>query len=316
MPRFLSGSSKSQVVSRFRVLLVLAGCGGHSIAGEIPVPNSSFENPASPFVSLNIDHWQKGPKPIDYVEEGGFLWTQLVGIFKNTAPGQPDHIVNCEGSQAMWIFAVPGVHVFQDYDSMDWNDLTPRHEFNVRFEPGKSYVLTAGVIGGGGGMLPGATLDISLYWRDETGVQRPVAGTTITHSTAAFPSLNRFEEVTVQVPTVAATDQWAGRNLGILFRSTVSPALQGGYWDVDRVRLQSLGPLLLSGLSIENGSVRLTVSGNPATTVQLLSSRSVEVPISDWTPLATWTNFSGSMVYSAPASGDEFQRFYAARQLP
>jgi hypothetical protein len=282
---------------------------------EIHIPNGSFESPPSPFVSLNIDNWQKAPKPVDYIEEGGFLWSQLVGIFKNTAPDQPDHIINCDGNQALWMFAVPGVMAFQDYDSMDWNDPIPSRAFDARFESGKSYILTTGIIGGGGGMLPGATLDISLYFRDASGNRRPVATTTAIHSTASFPSVNRFEEVVVRVPMVRPDDEWAGRNIGIQFHSTVSTSLQGGYWDVDHIRLVSSERLVVSNPSFDNGAMRFTVSGDPAQRVQVVSSASAESPITDWGPLVTWTNFPGSMVYTA-AVGSEQRRFYAARLLP
>ncbi|MEO6034296.1 MAG: hypothetical protein ABIQ35_03490, partial [Verrucomicrobiota bacterium] len=118
------------------------------------IPNGSFELPATTFVNINIDSWQKSEKPAWYDDNGGFFWTQLTGIFKNTGPTSSDHIDNCDGSQAIWLFAVPEVALFQDYDSIDWQNLPPNHAFNSTFEPGRSYTLTVGVIGGGGNMLP------------------------------------------------------------------------------------------------------------------------------------------------------------------
>jgi hypothetical protein len=144
------------------VLLSGWWCGGAAIAAPVAVPNSSFELPSTGFVNINIDNWQKNPKPDWYVESGGYLWSQLTGIFRNTSPGTDDHIVNITGNQAIWLFAVPGVELFQDYESTDWNHPSPMHAFDAVYEVGRSYQLSVGVIGGGGGMLDGATLEISL----------------------------------------------------------------------------------------------------------------------------------------------------------
>jgi hypothetical protein len=107
------------------LLLTLTTSAPRLLAGTIHIPNHSFELPTTSFVSINIDSWQKTPKPDWYVEDGGFLWTQLTGAFKNNAPPSPDHIVNCDGNQAIWLFAVPEVGLFQDYDSMDLDDPAP-----------------------------------------------------------------------------------------------------------------------------------------------------------------------------------------------
>src|SRR5262245_50961431 len=76
-----------------------AACLGSVPAEVIPIPNGSFEAPATTFVDLNIQAWQKSPKPDWYVEGGGFLWIQLSGVFKNTPEGRADHIDNCDGEQ-------------------------------------------------------------------------------------------------------------------------------------------------------------------------------------------------------------------------
>ncbi|MFO1502070.1 MAG: hypothetical protein U1G07_27470, partial [Verrucomicrobiota bacterium] len=84
----------------FSIAVTLTGLSLH--AALVPVPNASFESPATGFVSVPVDAWQKSPKPSWYEEGGGFLWSQLIGAFKNTAPTSPDHIANMEGSQAVW----------------------------------------------------------------------------------------------------------------------------------------------------------------------------------------------------------------------
>ena len=97
----------------------LAAGGTRLPAGPLLVPNGSFETPVTSYVSVNIDSWQKAPKPDWYVESGGFLWIYNVGLFKNTPTNSSDHIDNCDGNQAIWLFVVPEVALFQDYDSTD-----------------------------------------------------------------------------------------------------------------------------------------------------------------------------------------------------
>src|SRR5256885_1150268 len=144
------------------ILLASFSFSASVVGGTISVPNGSFESPATDFVNTHIDSWQKSAKPDWYNESGPFLWDQLTGVFKNTAATSADHIDNCDGNQAAWMFAIPEVAIFQDYNSVDWNHSIPPHDFNVIYEAGKSYHLTVGVIGGGGNMFQGASLRIRL----------------------------------------------------------------------------------------------------------------------------------------------------------
>ena len=78
-------------------------------------------------------------------------------------------IDNCDGTQAAFLFAFPDVAIFQDYDSIYGTNTTPSHAFNATFNVGSAYSLTVGVIGGVYGSPPlfeGATLQLSLYYRD------------------------------------------------------------------------------------------------------------------------------------------------------
>src|SRR5262245_4396155 len=88
------------------------------LAGTIHVPNSSFESPATDFATPEIGAWQKAPQPMWY-NDTNFPWAQLTGQFLNTSNGAPDHIDNVEGHQAAFLFALPGVAVFQDYNTFD-----------------------------------------------------------------------------------------------------------------------------------------------------------------------------------------------------
>jgi hypothetical protein len=297
-------------------ILFLLSASDSLTAATISVPNASFESPNVPFPSPNFNSWQKTPKP-DWYDDGGgsFLWTQLAGAFKNTTVGSSNYIDNCSGLQAIWLFAVPEVCLFQDYDSMDWNDPAPSHDFNAEYEPGKSYNLTVGVIGTGGNMLQGATLDLSLYYRDASSNRTAITTTTLTNTYDVFSNNTHFVDCHVAVPFVKAGDAWAGRKIGIQFLSTVSTNLQGGYWDLDNVRLVStLAPKLVSPART-NGQFQFTLQSEPGLAFQIIASTNLTLPSSNWTSLGFVTNVTGAIPF-VDTSSNFPQRFYQARQLP
>jgi len=297
-------------------IVFLLSVSGSLAATTIGVPNASFESPNVPFPSPNFNSWQKTPKP-DWYDDGGgaFLWTQQIGAFKNTTIGSSNHIDNCDGLQALWLFATPEVCLFQDYDSMDWNDVVPSHDFNAEYAPGKSYRLTVGVIGTGGNMLQGATLDLSLYYRDASSNRIVIAATTLTNSYDVFSNNTHFVDCHVTVLNVKASDAWSGQKIGIQFLSTVSTNLQGGYWDLDNVRLVStLVPNLVNPVRT-NGNFQFTLQSEPGLTFQILTSTNVILPATNWTSLGFVTNVTGTIPFvDTPANFP--QRFYQARQLP
>jgi len=284
-----------------------------SLAAPVNIPNYSFETPNSNFVSILIDSWQKTPKPDWYVEGGGFLWTQLTGAFKNTATNSPDHISGCDGNQAIWLFAVPEVGLFQDYDSLDFEDPAPTHAFDAKFEVGKSYHLTVGVIGTGGGMQQGATLELSLYYRDSSSNRVTVVATTMTNLITIFSNNTYLVDCKVNVPTVRSNDAWAGQNIGVMFLSTVTTNLQGGYWDLDNVRLLE-GPAWLNPVRT-NSAFEAVLLGETGAAFEILTTTNAALPTASWTSLVTLTNSAGTIPFvDTDVSFD--QRFYRARQLP
>jgi len=285
-------------------------------ADTIPIPNGSFESPVTAFVNINIDAWQKAPKPDWYAEDDVFLWTQLTGLFLNTPPASADHIDNCDGQQAIWLFAVPEVALFQDYDSTDWLHTTPLHAFDARFELGKSYTLTVGLIGGGGNMVEGASVELSLYYRDGASNQVVVAATNVTHSTTLFPTTTRLLDFQAQLPTVQAGDPWAGQHIGVRLRSSiVDTNLVGGYWDVDDVRLTSTLVPVLQAAAWTNGHFQFQLRSEPGLKLELLATSDLALALTNWTSLGTLTNFSGETVFTNSAAGANV-RYYRARQLP
>jgi len=278
---------------------------------SVTVPNYSFESPATAFVTINIDSWQKSSKPDWYQENGGFTWVQLTGAFKNTATNSSDHIDNCDGNQAIWLFAVPEVGLFQDYDSADWRGVS--NQFNATFTPGKSYHLTVGVIGTGGGMLEGATLDLRLYYRVGSNLVN-VSVTTLTNTPSVFSNNTHLVDCLVDVPAVKASDPWAGRHIGIQFKSTVTTNLQGGYWDLDNVRLSEVTEPALVSAAMTNGRFSFALLSEPGKTFEILSASNLSLPVSNWTSLGLVTNTTGSNLFSEGSLG--VGRFYVVKQLP
>ena len=293
---------------------VVAGMGCLQ-AGTISIPNSSFESPVSIFVDINIDAWQKGAKPAWFDESGGFAWNQLTGIFKNPGPTSSDHLDNCDGNQAIWMFAIPEVELFQDYNSVDWNDPAPTHAFDARFESGKSYALSVAVNGGGGGMSNGATMQICLYYRDAASNKVTVASTWVTNTPDMFPNHTHLVDFEARVPTVRAGEAHAGRNIGVQLLSTVPPQLQGGYWDLDNVRLTSVQEPRVTGTQLAGGQFQFAIESDPGLVFEILATTNVSLPASNWVRLGTVTNTAGV----APFSETQVpfgRRFYQARQVP
>ena len=275
-------------------------------AGTIAVPNGSFESPATAFAYPQIDSWQQIPG-----------WDSLLsGVFLNTSPTNSDHIDNCDGNQAAFLFAVPQVALFQDYDSTDWSNSTPTHAFNAKFEPGKSYDLAVGVIGGGGGMTEGASLELSLYYRDAASNMVTVAATNIPFTLAGFPTTTHFVDCQAHVPVVKPGDAWAGQNIGVQLLSSVGlEYTNGGYWDVDNVRLSSTVAPVLTGPVRTPGQFSFTLQSEPGLRFEILAGTNVNLPISNWSSLGILTNLTGSAAFTDTAANVS-RRFYQARQVP
>ncbi|MBN8246151.1 MAG: hypothetical protein J0L84_01760 [Verrucomicrobia bacterium] len=210
------------------VAAVVLAAGLRGAPVPVPVPNGSFELPSTVFVSTDIEVWQKSPEPPDY-DPGGGPWFQKAGIFKNTAPGRPDHIPNLDGAQALYLFAVPEVGVSMDATGDDGI-------FPARYQPGDVWTLTVAIIGGGGNMPEGARLRVELGYLDAGGGRHLLAGTEVVHSAAQFPTTTQFLDFSVTTPVVTAADPWAGRRLSLNLVATGSEFI-GGYWDLDNVRL-------------------------------------------------------------------------------
>lgn len=286
----------------------------------IYVPNYSFELPNigtnAPYAAPVFDSWQETPVPDWYspADFGGSPWSDLMGEFYNV-PFPGEYIDNCDGVQAAFLFAIPEVGIFQDYNSIGEDTNTPSHAFNATFNVGKAYTMTVGLIGGGGGMTNGSTIDLILYYRDASSNMQTVAAMTVTNTTANFPTNTHFVDFQVQTPGVKATEPWAGQNIGIELLCTPTAATTGGFWDADNVRLAETTALNLISPALTNGQLQFTVQSEPNAVVAILASTNLALPLNSWTNIATVTNLTGSLPFVDPAAG-LLQRFYTAQPSP
>jgi hypothetical protein len=290
------------------------------LAEVIDVPNGSFESPpvpqVNPYAQPDVDYWQKSPQPNWYYPSNNYNtpWEDLMGTFFNV-PAPSSYIDNCDGIQAAFIFAVPDAELFQDYNTVFGTNTVPSHAFNAVFTPGRRYTLTAGFIGGGGGMQPGVTFQLGLYYRDAQSNRVTVAATTLTNTTANFPTNTHLVDFQVQVPGVQAGDPWAGKNIGIQLLSTATFINAGGYWDVDNVRLVETVENQLANPAISNGQFQFTARSEPGLRFEILTATNPALPASNWTSLGVITNVTGATPFvdtNAPGA----QRYYRARLLP
>ncbi len=286
-------------------------------ATEIAVPNGSFEQPETPFADPRMDAWQKAPEPAWYTGGDEFPWGQLVGQFRNLEPGEPGHIANLDGHQAAFLFAQPGVGIFQDQNMPNVPDVEPRPGVDAHFEIGSSYTLTVALRGGGGEMAEGVTLRILLYYRNDDGDRVEVAATEVAHSATAFPLGNPFVDYQLEVGPVQALDPFVNRPIGIELASTVGFDKAGGYWDIDHVRLRVSSDVLISGVQVEDGTVRFRINAQ-AGRYEVLYTDDLSGSGDTWT-VGGEIEVEGGMdgveyVDSNPSNAGS--RFYRARRVP
>ena len=292
-------------------------------AGTITIPNASFESPLAPteypYAMPDMDAWQKSPQPDGYdpSQNNDTPWEDLMGTFFNL-PYPGVFIDDSDGIQAAFLFALPEVAIFQDYDSIGGTNTTPSHAFNATFNVNRAYLLTVGVMGSVYGNPPlyeGATVQLSLYYRDASSNMVTVAAATITNSADLFPTNTHLVDFSVYVPGVLPTDAWAGQHIGVQIASTVSTNLSGGYWDLDNVRLTETALPVLSNPLVTNSQCGFTLLSQPGLRFEILASTNPASALSNWSSVATLTNVTGAIPFLDPATNLS-RRFYLARQLP
>lgn len=279
----------------------------------IPVPNGSFESPPTPFVDIAITGWEKTPKPFWFDESQGFLWAQLTGAFVNPAVTNAEHTPNMHGSQAIWLFAVPEVGLRMDRYARDLMGQPPTPTFDTVFEVGQAYELTVAVFGGGGAMTNGASMRIGLYYLDEATNRVPVASTSIAYTNEVF--VRYFQDYTVRVPTVKPTDPWAGRPLGIELMSTTGFDKQGGFFDIDDVRLAVIQEPQAVAAQVTNGQFRALIRSEPGTVLEPLTATVLSSSPAAWSSAGRLTNQTGNVIFTMSAT-NAAAGFLRLRQQP
>jgi hypothetical protein len=293
-------------------LAVLLAGAGAARAGNLYVPNASFELPVVTYdeiASMTMISWETIPSQAGG-EIGAFVNNPA---YMNNVPD--DYIYNCNGNQVAFIFNYPGLAIFQDYEAVDSTGAASQ-AFAATYEAGKSYQLVTGFIGNTNfGELPGSTVQMSLYYRDGSGNRVTVAATNIVYDTTVFTGITNLVDFELDTPAVRPTDPWAGQHIGIQFLSTVAPELEGGYWDLDNVRLTDVLTPVPVNPGMANGQFEVTLRSEPGLVFEILAATDLTQPVANWTSLATLTNITGSIPFvdSTPGQG---QRFYTARQLP
>ena len=216
--------SRRSLFSAFVVLLLASPALSDTIS--ITIPNGNFVSPdASSYVALpGATNWQTSPPPNWWAGTGATAdeWYQQVGVFYNN-PGY--EWIDNAGTQAAFMLDTPGLALSQ--------------QLTNTFQVGKSYTLSAGIAGGSGGMLQGTQMEFGLYYVDGSGNQQIFATTTVT-SGPTLPAngyVTDLPNYQLTIPAVAASDAWAGQNIGVaLIQPYTAPGDQS-YWDIGNVQL-------------------------------------------------------------------------------
>ena len=107
-------------------------------------------------------------------------------------------------------------------------------------------------------------MEIGLYYLDATGNQVMVGTTTVLNDNSLSSSgsssyINHLPDYSLTIPAVTASDPWAGQSIGIALLQTSTTADEGGYWDIDNVRLTTLISAAWTGAG---GNMNWSNSGN------------------------------------------------------
>jgi len=279
----------------------------------IDVPNFSFESQPTPFADPRVDAWQKPPQPATFDTNIFGDWFNLSGVFANAPSTNADYIDNADGAQLGFLFAYPQVALFQDNNTTDWTGNPPTHAFNAKFKPGKSYTLTVGLTTSREEPLSqGASLLMSLYYRDSSNNMVTVAANNVVYDTNVFTNINHLLDFQAAIPDVKPTDPWANQNIGI--QLMYSSFTIGGVWDLDNVRLVEKVATAMVNSAQAGGLFSCTLQSEPGSHFEILTATNITTPGTNWTSLGAFTNVTGSYMFTDTVNNR--QRFYRAHQLP
>ena len=162
-------------------------------------------------------------------------------------------------------------------------------------------------------MAEGASLELSLYFRDAASNPVTVAATSVTYTPAIFTNRTHFIDFGVKVSPVKVSDAWSGQNIGVQLKSTVGPELAGGYWDADNFRLSAVArPAFILSYSRQGSDVILSWPSETGFQYQVRTSKD----------LLTWSNLdsplagTGGELLQTVSSTNQSQAFYTVEATP
>ena len=164
-------------------------------------------------------------------------------------------------------------------------------------------------------MQIGATFELALYYRDGASNMVLVAATSITNVPTIFSNNTHFIDFRADSAFVKATEPWAGQHIGVRLLSTITDTnLEGGYWDLDNVRLTSISAPILSNPNWTNGQLFFIVQSEPGMTVEIQKSTTLD-PASIWSSVGFVTNDPGTISFTDTNAAPD-RSYYRARLLP
>ena len=110
-----------------------------------------------------------------------------------------------------------------------------------------------------------------------------------------------------------AGDPWAGKNIGIRLASTITDTnLEGGFWDLDNVRLSATLVPSLTEPAWNNGQFSFTLSSEAGMVFEIQATTNVNTL--NWSTVGFVTNTTGAARYTNSASAG--RSFFRARSVP
>ncbi len=194
-----------------------------AFATAINVPNYSFEGPGvgAGGASIAIDSWNQNGADNNQ------------GVAGNGWGGGQINLPNSDGDQVGWMNTQPDYN--NDLASVGLWQLLPE-----TYTVGKAYELTVAMARGTWNAPDdGDQMQIRL-WYDGVNGATAIASTTVTAGDLNWSNGGALIDYTAVLPTISATDDWAGKNIGIWLVSTYEELDGEGDWVMDNVRLNEV----------------------------------------------------------------------------
>ncbi|HEV7401475.1 MAG TPA: PEP-CTERM sorting domain-containing protein [Chthoniobacteraceae bacterium] len=209
------------------VLVSLLSGASALFAAPISLLNYSFESPTAPDphdsfpVSVVIDNWQRNDVAPNY----------QLGAFQNPAVGDPlGHINNLDGNQGGFIVATPGIALWQTAAGT-----------GSTVSLGQQYKFTLALSASSQATADGEGVRIRIYYLDAASQKVYLADRQVlsNESRALNPgAITQLIDYSVTTAVIAAGNAAIGKAIGV--ELVGDSTAQGGYWDFDNARLDTV----------------------------------------------------------------------------